>query len=143
MEHPRPFELPDNYAERQEEGRADQQLERREKLRRLWVEKLFMRDPGEEAARSTGEEDFANYMEGNEQIERYVAVTSTGGAHGDGLHYFVKTFPHMDDAVEYTVEHIADDIFVEIPVAVVDLDLDRQDEYGTYYPLKRVDPVYF
>ncbi len=88
---------------------------------------------------SSSEEDLLEYLDGEWHIDRWVAVTYHDGDNG-GVHY-LKTFQTREAAAEYTVEHVTDDIFIESPVALVDLD-DNVEPYGRIYRLKELIPIY-
>ena len=67
------------------------------------------------------EEDPRPYFDGSRELEQYAIVTVNYSSHGEAKHFFLAT-----DALEYAfaraVEYATDDIFEELPVAVVDLD---------------------
>ncbi len=87
---------------------------------------------------SASEEDFAEYLHGHVHIDRWVAVTYHDG---EASHFHVKTFPTREQAEEYTIEHVTDDIFTEVPIAVVDLD-DAIGPAGKVYELKKLIPIF-
>ena len=53
----------------------------------------------------------------------------------------MKTFPTRRQAEQYTVEYVSDDIFVESPHAIVDLD-DEREPWGKLYRLVKLIPEY-
>jgi hypothetical protein len=62
-------------------------------------------------------EDLAPYLDGTEEIHRFVVITR----HGD----FVYAYPYFHDlgvAKHKAREHIGDDIFYEVPEVIVDLE---------------------
>lgn len=63
------------------------------------------------------EEDPRPYLSGAEPCGRYVCVTM----HGEKP-FFLPKFDDIERAVARAVEYVTDDMFVELPAAVVDLD---------------------
>jgi hypothetical protein len=112
---------------------------RAERLAKL-AEKFYIAVLDEDAARQAAStEDLWEYLHGESHIDRWVAVTyhdgETGGSH------FVKTFETRQQAEDYTVEHTTDDMFTEVPIAVVDLDDDIA-PHGKIYLLEKLIPIY-
>jgi hypothetical protein len=69
-----------------------------------------------------GEEDPRPYLNGTDALSRFVCVTVNYSSQGFARHYFLPVFHDIEHAVARATEHAADDIFEELPVAVVDLD---------------------
>ncbi len=112
---------------------------RKESLRQLAAHfEIPIRDSIEDCE-SSSTEDMWLYLAGEQFIERWAAVTYHDGEQG-GLHY-IKTFANRQEAEDYTVEYVTDDIFTEAPIAVVDLD-DPVRTYGKIYPLEKLIPIY-
>lgn len=65
-----------------------------------------------------GEEDPRPYLQGDEPIGRFVAVTKTGNTF-----FYYPRFVFAQDAIERAVRYIEDGIYEERPLKVVDLDL--------------------
>lgn len=70
------------------------------------------------------EEDVRPYLTGRRAPRRFVCVTE----HNDKP-FFLPTFDDAETAQARAVEYMYDDLFAEIPVAVVDLDTGER-----YYP---------
>lgn len=67
------------------------------------------------------EEDPRPYVSGEKELSRFCCVTVHRGKY-----FFLPTFDEAFDACNRATEFAYDDIFEEIPVAVVDLDEGRE-----------------
>lgn len=68
------------------------------------------------------EEDPRPYISGEKACERWCCVTVNFTSHGKPKWFFLPIFAERDAAELRAVEYAGDDIFEELPVAVVDLD---------------------
>lgn len=68
------------------------------------------------------EEDPRPYISGEEECERFCCVTVNYTSHGYAKWFFLPVFPKRDAAELRAVEYAENDLFEELPVAVVDLD---------------------
>lgn len=68
------------------------------------------------------EEDPRPYFTGEAELSRFVCVTVNYSSQGHAKFFFLPTFEERDAAELRAVEYAQDDIFEELPVAVVDLD---------------------
>jgi hypothetical protein len=64
-------------------------------------------------------EKLAEIREAPSGLLRWVTVTTTGG---DDAHTAVEDWPTLDEATQFAVANVRDSIYVEFPVAIVDLD---------------------
>jgi hypothetical protein len=71
------------------------------------------------------EEDPRPYLSGELTLDRYVVVTVNYTSHGQGKYFFLSE-PELRGAQDRAVLFAQDDLFEELPVAVVDLDTDRE-----------------
>lgn len=67
------------------------------------------------------EEDPRPYFDGSRELERYALVTVNYSSHGSAKFFFLA-FDTRAEAESRGIEFATDDIFEELPVAVVDLD---------------------
>lgn len=115
------------------EAYADQQLERRRRLKALAVKFwIGLEEPPTTAAG----EDVLEMLNGTESTERWAAITRSS-VHS----YFIKTFGSRQRAADWTIENVFDDIFCELPWAICDLDSDEK-PWGYLYLVTRVTPVF-
>jgi hypothetical protein len=63
------------------------------------------------------EEDLRPYLEPGAEISQFMAIT-----HHEGKFFLYPCFHSLDGAVGRIEEYAADDIYVEVPVGVIDLD---------------------
>lgn len=72
-------------------------------------------------AATSAAEDLAPFVDGQEPIGRYAAITAaiTGGG---TVTYVYPSHDTAPDAIEHAMRNVTDDIFAEMPRAVVDLD---------------------
>lgn len=68
------------------------------------------------------EEDPRPYFSGEKELAPWVCVTVNYSSHGYAKYFFLPTFATSKEAAERAVEYVQDDLFEELPVAVVNLD---------------------
>lgn len=88
------------------------QADRLKALKEL-CEKHYL-DPNDQ---NTAAEDIAPYLDGEEEINEWAAVTRN-----NDITYVYPIFDNAEDAKDRATEHIIDDIYSEQPVEVVNLD---------------------
>lgn len=71
---------------------------------------------------SSGREDYDEMVENPDTIERFALVTLSTS---DQLHYYLKTFDTTDAAMNYAELVLNSSTYVETPVQLFDLDMDR------------------
>ena len=119
------------------EKRSAQQEARKAALTKLSEKFDIPRVPAGGHCSSASEEDLYEYLHGGQWIDAWVAVTFGGE---DGSHFF-KTFSTRRGAEDWTIENVSDDLFVESPIAVVDLD-DPVTPWGRIYRLTKLVAIY-
>lgn len=68
------------------------------------------------------EEDPRPYFNGEASCEKFVCVTVNYTSHGHAKYFFLPTFDTAEGAMVRAELYAHDDIFEELPVAVIDLD---------------------
>lgn len=68
------------------------------------------------------EEDPRIYLSGEEEIGRFVCVTTNWSSRGHEMTFYLPTFNDWEAAAARAVEYIQDDLFEEIPLKIVDLE---------------------
>jgi hypothetical protein len=68
------------------------------------------------------EEDPRPYLSGEEECEEWCCVTVNYTSHGNAKYFFLPTFGNRHGAEHRAIEFVEDDLFEELPVAVVNLD---------------------
>lgn len=78
------------------------------------------------------EENPRPYIRGEQPLEAWVCVTVNYSSRGGATHYFLPKFEEAEAAIARAEEYAQDDLFEELPVAVVNLDTGF-----TLYPVLR------
>lgn len=73
-------------------------------------------------------------IEPEQEVKRYCAVTIGQGSSGDDIYYAYADFDTLEGAQAKAARNIADDIFSELPMQIIDLDTDE-----SYTPIISVE----
>lgn len=100
-----------------------QQAQRRERFIALMKEHYQEPDDYDEGE----EEDPRPFVDGRVPCERYVVVTANPvPGNGESKTFFLPIYDTLEAAKARAIEFAQDDVFAEIPVAIVDLESDAR-----------------